>query len=219
MTNDPIDSICINTIRTLSMDAVQKASSGHPGTPMAMAPVLYVKALAAPHTVNTMPEKTLLALADHGEIGAMLPHDRGDAGRALGALTRAGIDVDRLAADLQREGAAAFVKSWDALLACIERADGRVPVHARRRFHGAHRHSERPVQRPQQVHLAGDALAYLHHARGRAASQQVADLDPLMECLSNAGTMKVTWRSSMKRCTKRFAGLVLTLTVNIAIAK
>jgi len=121
MTNDPIDSICINTIRTLSMDAAQKASSGHPGTPMAMAPVLYVKALAAPHTVNTMPEKTLLALADHGEIGAMLPHDRGDAGRALGALTRAGIDVDRLAADLQREGAAAFVKSWDALLACIER--------------------------------------------------------------------------------------------------
>ncbi len=82
--------------------------------------VLYVKSLAAPHSVNTMPEKTLLALADHGDIGAMLPHDGGDAERALGEFTRAGIDVDRLAADLQREGAAAFVKSWDGLLACIE---------------------------------------------------------------------------------------------------
>ncbi len=82
--------------------------------------VLYVRALAAPHSVNTMPEKTLLALADHGDLGAMLPHDGGDAEPTLGEFTRAGIDVDRLAADLQRDGAAAFVKSWDGLLACIE---------------------------------------------------------------------------------------------------
>jgi len=81
--------------------------------------VLYVKSLAAPHTVNTMPEKTLLALADHGEIGPMLPHDGGDAEAVLGRLAQAGVDVDALAAELQREGAAAFVKSWEDLLACI----------------------------------------------------------------------------------------------------
>ena len=81
--------------------------------------VLYVKSLAAPHSVNTMPEKTLLALADHGEIGAMLPHDGGDAEDVLGRFARADIDVDVLAAQLQRDGAAAFVSSWDELLACI----------------------------------------------------------------------------------------------------
>jgi len=81
--------------------------------------VLYVKSLAAPHSVNTMPEKTLLALADHGEIGAMLPHDGGDAEEVLDRFTQAGVDLDALAADLQREGAAAFVKSWDDLLACL----------------------------------------------------------------------------------------------------
>jgi len=81
--------------------------------------VLYVKSLAAPHSVNTIPEKTLLALADHGEIGAMLPHDGGDAEEVLDRLTQAGVDLDALAADLQRDGAAAFVKSWDDLLACL----------------------------------------------------------------------------------------------------
>jgi transaldolase len=81
--------------------------------------VLYVKSLAAPHTVNTMPDKTLLALADHGDIGTMLAHDGGDAEEVLERFTQAGIDLDALAADLQREGAAAFVKSWDGLLACI----------------------------------------------------------------------------------------------------
>ncbi len=81
--------------------------------------VLYVKSLAAPHSVNTIPEKTLLALADHGEIGAMLPHDGGDAEEVLDRFTQAGVDLDALAADLQREGAAAFVQSWDDLLACL----------------------------------------------------------------------------------------------------
>jgi transaldolase len=81
--------------------------------------VLYVGSLAAPHTVNTMPEKTLLALADHGDVGPMLPHDGGDAEATLAEFTRAGIDLDGLAADLQRAGAEAFVKSWDDLLACI----------------------------------------------------------------------------------------------------
>jgi transaldolase len=81
--------------------------------------ILYVKALAAPHSVNTIPEKTLLAFADHGDIGAMLPHDGGDAERVLAAFGAAGVNIDRLAADLQREGAAAFVTSWTALLASI----------------------------------------------------------------------------------------------------
>src|SRR2546422_4466074 len=81
--------------------------------------VLYVKSLAAPHSVNTMPEKTLLALADHGEIGAMLPHDGGDAEEVLDRFTQAGVGLHALAADLQRDGAAAFVKSWDDLLACL----------------------------------------------------------------------------------------------------
>ncbi|MFZ1120813.1 MAG: transaldolase [Candidatus Binataceae bacterium] len=81
--------------------------------------VLYVKSLAAPHTVNTMPENTLKALADHGEVGAMLPHDGGNAESELAEFTKAGVDIDALAAQLQREGADAFVKSWDDLLACI----------------------------------------------------------------------------------------------------
>src|SRR5437773_7728810 len=84
-----------------------------------MSDVLYVKSLAAPHSINTMPEKTLLALADHGEIGPMLPHDGGDAEEVLGRFTQAGIDLDAFAGDLQRDGAAAFVKSWDDLLACL----------------------------------------------------------------------------------------------------
>jgi transaldolase len=81
--------------------------------------VLYVKSLAAPHSVNTMPEKTLIAPADHGEIGAMLPHDGGDSEEVIDRFTRAGVDVDALATELQREGAAAFVKSWESLLARI----------------------------------------------------------------------------------------------------
>jgi transaldolase len=81
--------------------------------------VLYVKSLASPHTVNTMPENTLKALADHGEVGAMLPHDGGNAEAELAEFTKAGVDIDALAEQLQREGADAFVKSWEDLLACI----------------------------------------------------------------------------------------------------
>lgn len=81
--------------------------------------LLYVKSLSAPHTANTMPEKTLLALADHGEIGPMLPHDGGDAEAVLGRFAAAGIDLDALAEQLQEESAAAFVASWDDLLGSI----------------------------------------------------------------------------------------------------
>lgn len=81
--------------------------------------LLYVKALAAPHTVDTMPENTLLAMADHGEVGPLLSHDGGNADAEIAEFTRAGVDVNALAEQLQREGAEAFVKSWDDLLSCI----------------------------------------------------------------------------------------------------
>src|SRR5229473_4794583 len=81
--------------------------------------VLYVKALAAPFTVNTMPEATLKALAEHGEVGALLPADGGDCEEVLAWFAKAGVDVDALAVRLQDEGAKAFVKSWDDLLAVI----------------------------------------------------------------------------------------------------
>ena len=78
--------------------------------------VLYIKALAAPFTVNTMPEATLRALADHGELGGMLPADGGDSEEVLAQFAQAGVDVDALAARLQDEGAKAFVKSWNELM-------------------------------------------------------------------------------------------------------
>jgi transaldolase len=81
--------------------------------------ILYVKALAAPFTVNTMPEGTLQALAEHGELGALLPADGGDCEEVLAQFARAGIDVDALAAQLQEEGAKSFVTSWHELMAVI----------------------------------------------------------------------------------------------------
>jgi len=81
--------------------------------------VLYIKALASPFTVNTMPEGTLKALADHGELGAILPPDGGDCEEVLAQFAGAGIDVNALAAQLQDEGAKSFVKSWDELMTVI----------------------------------------------------------------------------------------------------
>lgn len=81
--------------------------------------VLYVKALAAPFTVNTMPEGTLKALADHGELGSILPADGGDCEEVLAQFAKAGIDVNELAAQLQDEGAKSFVKSWSDLMDVI----------------------------------------------------------------------------------------------------
>jgi transaldolase len=81
--------------------------------------VLYVKALAAPYSVNTMPEGTLKALADHGEIGEPLPADGGDCEEVLAQYGKAGIDVDALAAQLQEEGAKSFVNSWHELMEVI----------------------------------------------------------------------------------------------------
>jgi transaldolase len=88
--------------------------------------VLYVKALAAPFTINTMPESTLKAFADHGEVGETLPADGGDCEAVLASFGKAGIDIDALAARLQNEGAASFVKSWNELMACIEGKSARM---------------------------------------------------------------------------------------------
>jgi len=81
--------------------------------------ILYIKALAAPDTVNTMPEATLLAFAAHGEVGAPMPADGGDSEQVLLAFSKAGIDVDALGAHLQSDGAKAFVDSWNDLMKVI----------------------------------------------------------------------------------------------------
>ncbi|MDP9013994.1 MAG: transaldolase [Pseudomonadota bacterium] len=79
-------------------------------------PDLYVAALAAPDTIDTMPEKTLLAFAEHGTEGPAMPKDGGEAEGVLKRFAAAGIDVDALAAKLQIEGAQSFVKSWTELM-------------------------------------------------------------------------------------------------------
>ena len=81
--------------------------------------VLYVKALAAPFTVNTMPEGTLKALADHGDISEIMSADGGDCETVLGQFAKAGIDVNALAKQLQEEGAKSFVSSWNELMGVI----------------------------------------------------------------------------------------------------
>ena len=81
--------------------------------------VLYVEALTAPDTINTVPDATLLAFADHGKIKEELPADGGDADTVLARFAKAGIDTAKLAQDLQREGVQAFGESWKDLMACI----------------------------------------------------------------------------------------------------
>ncbi len=95
----------------------QRLLWGSTGTkdPQASA-TLYIEALAAPDTINTVPEKTLLAFAEHGQLRGVMPEDGGDAEAALARFAEAGIDVGALANQLQQEGAQAFVKSWNALL-------------------------------------------------------------------------------------------------------
>ena len=83
-------------------------------------PGLYVEALAAPDTIDTMPEKTLLAFAAGGSVKSVMAPDGGDAERVLAGFTRAGIDVEALGARLQVEGAQSFVKSWSELMQRIK---------------------------------------------------------------------------------------------------
>jgi transaldolase len=82
--------------------------------------ILYIKALAAPDTVNTMPEGTLKAFADHGVIEGVMPPDGGDCEQVLQQFTNTGIDIDALGEQLQTEGAKAFVNSWNELMGVIE---------------------------------------------------------------------------------------------------
>ncbi|MGA2031525.1 MAG: transaldolase [Thermoguttaceae bacterium] len=81
--------------------------------------ILYLRALAAPCTVNTMPEATLQAFADHGEIGPTLPTHARYCNEVLARFTRAGIDIAALAAQLQNDGTGSFAKSWNELMECI----------------------------------------------------------------------------------------------------
>ena len=81
--------------------------------------VLYIKALAAPFTINTIPDGTLLAFADHGVLGESMPPDGGDAEEMIVKFAQVGVDHDRLAADLQHEGTESFIKAWKELLDSI----------------------------------------------------------------------------------------------------
>jgi transaldolase len=81
--------------------------------------VLYIKALAAPFTVNTMPEGTLKALADHGDLSEIMSADGGDCEAVLDQFAAAGIDIDQLGAKLQDDGAKSFVSSWSDLMEVI----------------------------------------------------------------------------------------------------
>jgi len=85
---------------------------------------LYVEALAAPDTINTMPEGTLLAFADHGRVGPLLTHEEWESDEVLEEFKMAGVDIQGLAVQLQREGADSFVKSWNSLLACLTEKAG-----------------------------------------------------------------------------------------------
>lgn len=92
--------------------------------------ILYIKSLAAPDTVNTMPEATLLAFADHGEIDGVMPTDGGDCEQVLADFGKAGIDIDALAAQLQKEGAESFVKSWNDLMEVITSKSATITANA-----------------------------------------------------------------------------------------
>ena len=87
---------------------------------------LYVNALAAPFTINTMPEGTLKAFGEHGKVGKAMPADGGDCEAVLAKFVKAGIDIDALAARLQDEGAASFTKSWNELMECIDGKSARM---------------------------------------------------------------------------------------------
>jgi transaldolase len=80
---------------------------------------LYIEAFASPFTVNTMPENTLLAFADHGQLAGAFPADGGDSEQVLAEFAAAGVDVGALAARLQEEGKQSFNKSWEDLLGSI----------------------------------------------------------------------------------------------------
>jgi transaldolase len=82
--------------------------------------VLYIDALAAPNTINTMPEETLIAFSEHGQLGGALPRNGGSCEQVLADFGKAGIDLGKLAEDLQSQGARSFDDSWQKLLNAIQ---------------------------------------------------------------------------------------------------
>ena len=101
------------------------------GTKDPQAPdVMYLQALAAPNTINTIPEKTLLAFADHGVVSGSMPADGGDAEQVLAAFGAAGINLAALAQQLQREGAESFSTSWNSLLDLVAAKRAAAPARA-----------------------------------------------------------------------------------------
>ena len=107
---------------------VQRLLWASTGTKDPKAPdILYVENLAAPFTVNTMPEGTLKAFAEHGQAGTTLLSDGGDCEAVLASFAKADIDNRSLAQRLQDEGAASFVKSWADLLACVRSKRSALP--------------------------------------------------------------------------------------------
>ncbi|HEY4972137.1 MAG TPA: transaldolase family protein, partial [Steroidobacteraceae bacterium] len=100
--------------------APQRVLWASTGTKDPKAPdTLYIEALAAPGTVNTMPEATLLAFADHGKVNGPMPADGGDADALLAQFAHSQVEQGPIAAQLQRDGARSFTKSWTDLLACL----------------------------------------------------------------------------------------------------
>jgi transaldolase len=93
---------------------------------------LYVEALAAPDTIDTLPEKTLKAMAERGEVGEAMDPGGGDAEKTLAEFAAAGIDVDAIAEQLQVEGATSFVKSWNGLMQRIADKGGALGRPAKR---------------------------------------------------------------------------------------
>jgi transaldolase len=87
---------------------------------------LYVHGLAAPFTINTMPDATLEAFYDHGEVGEPMPADGGDCDALLARFAEAGVDTAVLATKLQNDGATSFVDSWNDLLERVK-AQGASP--------------------------------------------------------------------------------------------
>jgi transaldolase len=108
-------------LRVLNVGArPQRLLFASTGTKDPKAPdVLYVEGLVAPLTINTMPENTLKAFAEHGKVGEAIRADGGDSETVLAQFTQAGVDLAALAAKLQQDGAAAFVSSWDSLMGVI----------------------------------------------------------------------------------------------------
>jgi transaldolase len=102
--------------------------------------VLYVRALAAPFTVNTMPEGTLKALADHGDVPTLMRADGGNCEEVLAQFATAGINIHDLARRLQTDAAASFVKSWNELMAVLTAKKAALAGKDGSILEGAHEH-------------------------------------------------------------------------------